>query len=79
MRCCDAIAAYSLPAGPLLRLLAARRFDLYHDAMPDVPSFEGYAGETVSVLYQLAAMMLNGGAEVGDRRCRGPPRRRARA
>ena len=60
----DAIAAYSLPAGPLLRLLAARRFDLYHDPMPDVPSFEGYAGETVSVLYQLAAMVLNGGAEV---------------
>lgn len=60
----DAIAAYDLPAGPLLRLLAARRFDLYQDPMPDVPSFEGYAGETVSVLYQLAAMMLNGGAEV---------------
>lgn len=60
----DAIAAYRLPAGPLLRLLAARRFDLYQDAMPDVPSFEGYAGETVSVLYQLAAMVLNGGEEV---------------
>lgn len=60
----DAIEHYQLPAGPLLRLIAARRFDLYHDAMPDVPSFEGYAGETVSVLYQLAAMVLNGGAEV---------------
>jgi phytoene synthase len=32
--------------------------------MPDVASFEGYAGETVSVLYQLAAMVLNGGTEV---------------
>lgn len=60
----EAIAAYRLPAGPLLRLLAARRFDLYHDPMPDVSSFEGYAGETVSVLYQLAAMVLNGGEEV---------------
>lgn len=60
----DAIEQYQLPVGPLLRLIAARRFDLYHDAMPDVPSFEGYAGETVSVLYQLAAMVLNGGAEV---------------
>jgi len=60
----DAIAAYRLPAGPLLRLLAARRFDLYQDPMPDVASFEGYAGETVSVLYQLAAMVLNGGEEV---------------
>jgi phytoene synthase len=60
----DAIAAYRLPAGPLLRLLATRRFDLYQDPMPDIRSFEGYAGETVSVLYQLAAMVLNGGEEV---------------
>lgn len=60
----DAIATYRLPSGPLLRLVAARRFDLYQDPMPDVASFEGYAGETVSVLYQLAAMVLNGGTEV---------------
>jgi len=60
----DAIAAFRLPTGPLLRLLAARRFDLYQDPMPDLRSFEGYAGETVSVLYQLAAMVLNGGEEV---------------
>lgn len=60
----DAIDRYRLPAGPLLRLLAARRFDLYQDPMPDVSSFEGYAGETVSVLYQLGAMVLNGGEEV---------------
>lgn len=60
----EAIAAFRLPAGPLLRLIAARRFDLYQDPMPDVQSFEGYAGETASVLYQLAAMVLNGGEEV---------------
>lgn len=60
----DAISTYGLPAGPLLRLVAARRFDLYQDPMPDVASLEGYAGETVSVLYQLAAMILNGGTEV---------------
>jgi phytoene synthase len=60
----DVMAKYQLPAGPLVRLVSARRFDLYHDAMPDVASFEGYSGETVSVLYQLAAMILNGGAEV---------------
>lgn len=60
-----AIATYKLPAGVALqRLIAARRFDLYDDPMPDVPSFEGYAGETVSVLYQLSAMILNGGAEI---------------
>jgi phytoene synthase len=56
----DAISTHSLPAGPLRRLLAARRFDLYQDPMPDLDTFEGYAGETVSVLYQLAAMILNG-------------------
>lgn len=60
----DAIAAYRLPTGPLLRLIEARRFDLYDDPMPDVPSFEGYAGETASVLYQLAAMILNDGNEI---------------
>jgi 15-cis-phytoene synthase len=60
----DVIAGYGLPTVPLLRLIAARRFDLYQDPMPDRQSFEGYAGETVSVLYQLAAMVLNSGAEV---------------
>ena len=75
----DAIAGYSLPAGPLLRLIAARRFDLYDDPMPDLPTFEGYAGETVSVLYQLAAMILNGGDRGRNRRRRRPSRRRARA
>jgi 15-cis-phytoene synthase len=59
-----AIEDYGLPAGPLTRLIAARRFDLYDDPMPDVPRFEGYAGETASVLYQLAAMVLNDGEEV---------------
>ncbi len=61
----SAIETYKLPASVALqRLLAARRFDLYDDPMPDVQSFEGYAGETVSVLYQLAAMILNGGTEI---------------
>ena len=60
----SAISEFQLPTAPLLRLLEARRFDLYHDPMPDIPTFEGYAGETVSVLYQLAAMVLNGGAPV---------------
>jgi phytoene synthase len=59
-----AVAEFALPTAPLIRLLEARRFDLYHDPMPDLASFEGYAGETVSVLYQLAAMALNRGAEI---------------
>lgn len=64
----DTMLRYSIPAGTLLRLVAARRFDLYDDPMPDLATFEGYAGETVSTLYQLAAMILNDGhtIETGD-------------
>lgn len=64
----ETIARYSIPAGTLLRLIGARRFDLYDDPMPDIETFEGYAGETVSTLYQLAAMILNDGEtiETGD-------------
>lgn len=64
----DTIERYNIPAGTLLRLLGARRFDLYDDPMPDLQSFEGYAGETTSTLYQLAAMILNDGEliEAGD-------------
>lgn len=58
-----AIDDYRLPSDALQRLLTARRFDLYDDPMPDMETFEGYAGETVSVLYQLAAMILNGGKQ----------------
>jgi phytoene synthase len=52
------ITKYSLPTVPLLRLIAARRFDLYDDPMPDKNQFEGYAGETQAILYQLAASIL---------------------
>lgn len=64
----DTMTRYAIPAGTLQRLIGARRFDLYDDPMPDLESFEGYAGETVSTLYQLAAMILNDGetVETGD-------------
>ncbi|MDB5505920.1 MAG: squalene/phytoene synthase family protein [Devosia sp.] len=64
----DAIERYRLPTGPLLRLIEARRFDLYDDAMPDLRAFEGYAGETASRLLHYAAMVLNDGeaVESGD-------------
>ena len=64
----DTIERYNIPPGTLLRLIGARRFDLYDDSIPDLQSFEGYAGETVSTLYQLAAMILNEGetVEAGD-------------
>ncbi|ODT79139.1 MAG: hypothetical protein ABS76_21350 [Pelagibacterium sp. SCN 64-44] len=60
----DTIARYTLPTGTLQRLIGARRFDLYDDPMPDLETFEGYAGETASTLFQLAAMILNRGAPV---------------
>ena len=62
------IAQYGLPVGTLQRLIGARRFDLYDDPMPDLETFEGYAGETASTLFQLAAMILNQGepVEQGD-------------
>lgn len=61
----DAINDYDLPTGPLRRLLAARRFDLYGDPMPDLETFEGYAGETNSILYQLTTIVLNKGNDAG--------------
>lgn len=59
---------YALPPGTLQRLIGARRFDLYDDPMPDLDTFEGYAGETASTLLQLSAMILNEGlpVEPGD-------------
>lgn len=64
----DAIAEYALPTPAIVRMIEARRFDLYDDPMPDMPTFEGYAGETASALYQLSAMILTGGrpVEPGD-------------
>lgn len=59
-----AIETYDLPVGTFQRLLGARRFDLYDDPMPDLDTFEGYAGETASTLLQLSAMILNGGTPV---------------
>ena len=52
------IERYNLPTGTFARLIAARRFDLYDDPMPDLETFEGYAGETASALIQLASLVL---------------------
>lgn len=62
----DAMTTWRLPSVPLQRLIAARRFDLYGDPMVDLNAFEGYAGETVSVLYQFGAIILNKGVTVED-------------
>ncbi len=60
------IDTFGLPVGTFQRLLGARRFDLYDDPMPDLETFEGYAGETASTLLQLSAMVLNGGRPVEE-------------
>ena len=57
----EAVSAGSLPVPALIGLIEARRFDLYHDAMPTVTELEGYLGETSSMLIQLASMILAGG------------------
>lgn len=56
---------YHLPLQPFLDLLEARVFDLYDDPMPSMSDLEGYAGETTSVLFQMAAIVLNGGDASG--------------
>ncbi|WP_068317688.1 phytoene/squalene synthase family protein [Polycladidibacter hongkongensis] len=62
----DTCRRYALPRAPLVQLAEARRFDLYNDPIGDLTSFEGYCGETVSVLFQLAAMVLLKEAGQGD-------------
>ncbi len=60
------IGEFRLSAAALVALIDARTFDLYNDPMPTVADFEGYAGETVSVLFQFAALILNGGTDPGS-------------
>jgi phytoene synthase len=57
----ETIATFRLPSGALDNLIEARRFDLYDDPMPSLNDLEGYAGETASVLFQMAAIILAGG------------------
>jgi phytoene synthase len=62
----DTIAAFRLPVAAFLTLLEARTFDLYNDPMPDRAAVEGYAGDTASSLFQLAAIVLAGGRDPGS-------------
>ena len=59
------MARFSLPKDALERLIDARVFDLYNDPMPSLTDLEGYAGETSSSLFQLAAIVLAGGQDAG--------------
>jgi len=59
------IDTYRLPKQSLIAMTEARVFDLYNDQMPSLNDLEGYAGETVSGLIQLASLVLNNGEDPG--------------
>lgn len=54
----DTVDRFRLPVATLQALVDARVFDLYDDPMPTLLDLEGYAGETASVLFQAAALVL---------------------
>lgn len=56
----ETIKTHALPVKPLTDMIDARIFDLYNDPMPSLNDLEGYCGETVSMLIQLAMTILNG-------------------
>ncbi|TYC50339.1 squalene/phytoene synthase family protein [Rhodobacterales bacterium] len=59
------VERYRLPRQTLVAMTEARIFDLYNDPMPSLNDLEGYAGETVSSVMQLACLVLNAGEEAG--------------
>jgi phytoene synthase len=54
-----AIKCHGLPFQAFLRMCDARIFDLYHDAMPGRTDLEGYYGDTVALVMQLACQILD--------------------
>lgn len=54
----ETIRRHDLPVPAFDRLLEARIFDLYDDPMPSREAFEAYAGETMSTIVTLSAMVL---------------------
>lgn len=59
------IMQFQLPIQALHDLIDARVFDLYDDMMPSLNDLEGYCGETSSVLFRLASIILCNGNEPG--------------
>jgi phytoene synthase len=59
------VERYKLPKNGLTAMTEARIFDLYNDPMPSLNDLEGYTGETVSGLIQLACYVLNEGEDPG--------------
>ncbi|MEA2952552.1 MAG: 15-cis-phytoene synthase [Alphaproteobacteria bacterium] len=62
----DTIKRHDLPIQPLADLIEARIFDLYDDPMQTLTDLEDYAAKTSSVLFALAARILNSGGEEPD-------------
>jgi phytoene synthase len=61
------IARHRLPLATFSALIEARSPDFYSDAAATVADLEGRMGETESVLFQMAAIILGGsGPETGD-------------
>ncbi|MEM9635366.1 MAG: phytoene/squalene synthase family protein [Pseudomonadota bacterium] len=59
------IERYKLPKQGFVAMTEARIFDLYNDPMPTLNDLEGYVGETVSSLIQMACLVLNDGEDTG--------------
>jgi phytoene synthase len=50
-----AIQSFRLPVDRLARLVEEHQFDVYNDPMPTLSALEGYANDTASALFALAA------------------------
>lgn len=61
-----AIARHALPRERLERMVEVHRFDLYDDPMQTMDGLEGYLQGSASVLFDLAARVLDPAAQVDD-------------
>lgn len=61
----DTIDRFSLPVEDFERLIEARIFDLYDEAMPDLAALEDYCRDTTATLIRLAARVLADGRDLG--------------
>ena len=61
----DTKAKFALPAQAFEDLLQARIFDLYDDPMPTLEDLEAYCRQTASALFELAALVLGEGRDLG--------------
>jgi len=59
----ETIARFALPNEQLLDFIEAHSFDLYDDPMPTFEALAGYARQTSSVVFDLAARILGAPAE----------------